>query len=40
MITLVQLAHVHWIIETNWYQTVRKLLNRFVKCENDFGEFE
>ena len=40
MITLVQLAHIHWIIEANWYQTVRKLLNRFVYYEYDFGEFE
>ena len=27
---VVQLAHIHWIIEANWNQTVLKLLNRFV----------
>lgn len=40
MITLVQQTHIYWVIETNWYQTVRKPLNRFVYYENDFGEFE
>ena len=27
---VVQLAHIDWIFEANWNQTVLKLLNRFV----------